>query len=189
MSHSEILLDELLEALGPEEPACLYTIQDGHISIVKQSPYFTDSHATSLFSSPKSEASDRLCNSWTSLLPGPVATELEWKITNLRGGTHRLARGRSLAQTTIEDKTGVADRYLASWSRFTVPGLSQDVYDKHLALIANLDWSKTDLGPMDSWSTSLLSYVGSTLAASHPVLLAWGPTHVLIYNVSEKPLQ
>ena len=49
------------------------------------------------------------------------------------------------------------------------------------------DWSKTLLGPVDTWSHSLRSTVSIILASRHPMFLWWGPNLVQIYNDAYRP--
>ncbi|GEM_PF-3684892 len=49
-------------------------------------------------------------------------------------------------------------------------------------LIRAKDWSKTALGPIESWPQSLRTVVSLMQASSSPVSLVWGPGHVQIYN-------
>ena len=50
------------------------------------------------------------------------------------------------------------------------------------------DWSKTPLGPMDSWPQSLRTTVSLVQASNSPISLAWGPGHVQIYNDGYWPI-
>lgn len=45
-----------------------------------------------------------------------------------------------------------------------------------------LDWGATALGPIESWSTELLTVVNLTLSFSTPARTMWGPDLILIYN-------
>ena len=45
-----------------------------------------------------------------------------------------------------------------------------------------LDWSKTPLGPMESWPQSLRTTVSLAQASNSPISLIWGHGHVQIYN-------
>lgn len=49
-------------------------------------------------------------------------------------------------------------------------------------LVAAMDWSKTPLGPIGSWSQSLGTTVSLCLASNFPISLAWGPRHTQIHN-------
>ncbi len=51
-----------------------------------------------------------------------------------------------------------------------------------------LDWSRTPLGPMDSWSPALRMKVTFLLANRFPLLLWWGPRFVGIYNDAYRPI-
>ncbi|OZO02171.1 hybrid sensor histidine kinase/response regulator [Pseudomonas sp. IB20] len=50
--------------------------------------------------------------------------------------------------------------------------------------IRAFDWSSTDLGPIDSWSTSLACNVQMMLASPIPMVMLWGPAGHMIYNDS-----
>jgi PAS domain S-box-containing protein len=50
------------------------------------------------------------------------------------------------------------------------------------ALIRAKDWSKTVLGPSQSWSPSLTLVVDLMLASGFPMAVRWGPDFVMIYN-------
>jgi signal transduction histidine kinase/ActR/RegA family two-component response regulator len=55
------------------------------------------------------------------------------------------------------------------------------------ALVRSLDWSKTPLGPVESWPTSLRATVGIMLNSRHPMFLWWGPELIQIYNDAYVP--
>ena len=55
-------------------------------------------------------------------------------------------------------------------------------------LIRSMDWSKTPLGPIESWPQSLRRTVSLCLASNFPISLAWGPRHVQIYNDGYWPI-
>lgn len=50
------------------------------------------------------------------------------------------------------------------------------------ALVADFDWSRTCLGPIDSWSGSLRTIVDLIVHSPIPMVLMWGPEHRMIYN-------
>ena len=54
--------------------------------------------------------------------------------------------------------------------------------------IRSMDWSKTPLGPIESWPQSLRTTVSLCLASNFPISLAWGPAHVQIYNDGYWPI-
>jgi len=56
------------------------------------------------------------------------------------------------------------------------------------ALVRAKDWSKTPLGPQDSWSPSLRLAVDIVLSSGFPMALRWGPEFVLIYNDGYRPI-
>ena len=41
-------------------------------------------------------------------------------------------------------------------------------------LIRSMDWSRTPLGPIESWSQSLRTTVSLCLASNFPIALVWG---------------
>ncbi len=51
-------------------------------------------------------------------------------------------------------------------------------------LIKSMDWSATSLGPIECWPQSLITTVSLCLASTFPVLIAWGPDTIQIYNDS-----
>lgn len=56
------------------------------------------------------------------------------------------------------------------------------------ALIRTMDWSKTSLGPLESWPQSLRTSVSLCLSSTFPILVAWGPEDVQIYNDAYRPI-
>jgi PAS domain S-box-containing protein len=55
--------------------------------------------------------------------------------------------------------------------------------DSELArLIRAFDWSKTPLGPLDSWSLSLKTITGFLLRSRVAMVMLWGEDGVMIYN-------
>ncbi len=56
------------------------------------------------------------------------------------------------------------------------------------AFIRTKDWSKTPLGPIDSWPQSLRTVVSLALASNSPISIAWGPEHIQIYNDAYRPI-
>jgi PAS domain S-box-containing protein len=49
-------------------------------------------------------------------------------------------------------------------------------------LIRELDWSKTALGPMHTWSVELRTTVANVVNSPVSKVLMWGRSHVMIYN-------
>ena len=54
-------------------------------------------------------------------------------------------------------------------------------------LIRGFDWSKSVLGPVDTWSYTLLTTVNMLLASRHPMFLWWGPDLIQFYNDGYRP--
>jgi PAS domain S-box-containing protein len=55
-------------------------------------------------------------------------------------------------------------------------------------LIRTIDWSQTALGPIESWPQSLRTSVSLCLSSTFPILIAWGPETIQIYNDSYRPI-
>ncbi|WP_199269722.1 ATP-binding protein [Mucilaginibacter lacusdianchii] len=55
-------------------------------------------------------------------------------------------------------------------------------------LIRSMDWSKTALGPIETWPQSLRTTVSLCLSSTFPILIAWGPETIQIYNDSYRPI-
>ena len=49
-------------------------------------------------------------------------------------------------------------------------------------LIATRDWSKTPIGPIETWPASLKSALGLILPSPTPVVMLWGEDGVMLYN-------
>ncbi|MDQ6734244.1 MAG: response regulator [Nitrospirota bacterium] len=56
------------------------------------------------------------------------------------------------------------------------------------ALMRSIDWSKTPIGPVESWSPALRMMVSFLLVNRFPLLLWWGPQYVSIYNDAYRPV-
>lgn len=48
--------------------------------------------------------------------------------------------------------------------------------------IRNYPWSKTGLGPVETWAQSLLTSVNLMLQSPVPIVMLWGPDGIMIYN-------
>lgn len=55
-------------------------------------------------------------------------------------------------------------------------------------LIRSMDWSRTPLGPFDAWPQSLRTTVSLCLSSTFPILIAWGPDRIQIYNDAYRPI-
>jgi DNA-binding NtrC family response regulator/signal transduction histidine kinase len=51
-----------------------------------------------------------------------------------------------------------------------------------------LDWSATNLGPLEQWPQSLRACVGVMLGSGYPMLVCWGPAYTMLYNDPYRPL-
>ena len=56
------------------------------------------------------------------------------------------------------------------------------------ALMRSMDWSKTALGPVESWPQSLRTSVSTCLNSRFPILLWWGPAFIKLYNDAYRPM-
>jgi hypothetical protein len=56
------------------------------------------------------------------------------------------------------------------------------------ALIRVFDWSRTPLGPVESWSTALVTMLRILLANRFPHILWWGPHYIQFYNDAYRPI-
>jgi PAS domain S-box-containing protein len=54
-------------------------------------------------------------------------------------------------------------------------------------LIRNFAWDKTPVGPVETWSDTLLTTVNLLLASRHPMFLWWGPDLIQFYNDGYRP--
>ena len=63
-----------------------------------------------------------------------------------------------------------------------------DQIEAMAALTRDFDWSRTPLGPQESWPLSLRTLVGLCLASRFPMLLVWGPAQTQIYNDAFRPI-
>src|ERR1700684_1204443 len=59
---------------------------------------------------------------------------------------------------------------------------------KMSVLIRAKDWSKTALGPADSWPPSLTLIANVMLASGFPMAVRWGSEFVMIYNDGYRPI-
>lgn len=55
-------------------------------------------------------------------------------------------------------------------------------------LVRSMDWSKTPLGPIDTWPPGLKTAVSIVLNSNFPISLIWGEDHIQIYNDGYWPL-
>jgi PAS domain S-box-containing protein len=56
------------------------------------------------------------------------------------------------------------------------------------ALMRSMDWSKTSIGAVESWSPALRMVVRLLLANRFPLLLRWGPRYCQLYNDPYRPV-
>jgi len=56
------------------------------------------------------------------------------------------------------------------------------------ALMRATDWSRTPLGPTETWPASLRTMVGVVLASRFPMLMGWGPDLLHLYNDASRAI-
>src|SRR5688572_28404778 len=56
------------------------------------------------------------------------------------------------------------------------------------ALMRELDWSKTPLGPVEAWPQSLRTACSIMLASGFPMIIFWGPEYIQLYNDAYRPI-
>jgi signal transduction histidine kinase len=54
--------------------------------------------------------------------------------------------------------------------------------------MSELDWSRTPLGPVESWPQSLRTSVSTCLDCAFPIILWWGPELTILYNDEYRPM-
>ena len=54
-------------------------------------------------------------------------------------------------------------------------------------LTREFDWTRTPLGPVETWSDTLVTTVNLLLASRHPMFLWWGPDLIQFYNDGYRP--
>src|SRR6185437_12580220 len=54
-------------------------------------------------------------------------------------------------------------------------------------LIRGFEWASGPLGPVESWSDTLVTTVNLLLASRHPMFLWWGPDLIQFYNDGYRP--
>lgn len=62
-----------------------------------------------------------------------------------------------------------------------LPEISHD-QEPYLDVVANIDWSSTPLGPLNSWPALLKQTFNQILADSRPIAIYWGHHFILLYN-------
>ena len=56
------------------------------------------------------------------------------------------------------------------------------------ALMAAMDWSQTDVGPIDSWPEALRTAVSICLGSRFPICMTWGAGYTTFYNDAYTPI-
>lgn len=190
-------------------PACILSIgsSDGrsHATITASNAAFADSHKHQLIAASSSLQQEKVLLTgdirWSITAVPAAADRQSFVCLGRRQGSAARKVDAFPASGTSQNEqvcaeyaetkqpqhyssgTGSAEDWLQCWSKLDTPGIDRKAFRDHLDLIRKVDWSKTPLGPMDTWSTVLLSTLGQCLASPFPVLLAWGPELTQIYNL------
>ncbi len=56
------------------------------------------------------------------------------------------------------------------------------------ALMRQINWAETPLGPVENWPQSLCTTLSICLASRFPMLIWWGPELVMLYNDAYRPM-
>jgi len=56
------------------------------------------------------------------------------------------------------------------------------------ALMREMDWASTPLGPVPSWPQSLRTSVSICLNSLFPILVWWGQDLIMLYNDAYRPI-
>jgi signal transduction histidine kinase/FixJ family two-component response regulator len=75
-----------------------------------------------------------------------------------------------------------------SWEQTGIPSREFVADGEMERAVTEFDWSKTPLGPADTWSPTLRTMVRLMVANRFPLLLWWGPQYVSIYNDAYRPV-
>lgn len=51
-----------------------------------------------------------------------------------------------------------------------------------------MDWSRTPLGPVETWPQSLRTVVSLSLSSRYPISIFWGPERIQLYNDAYRPV-
>jgi signal transduction histidine kinase len=86
---------------------------------------------------------------------------------------------KSQLEQTLKTSPPVADNPALNWIKGN---------GEMAARMRSTDWSKTPLGPVESWSPALRMIVNFLLANRFPQLLWWGPEFCCIYNDAYIPV-
>jgi two-component sensor histidine kinase len=60
--------------------------------------------------------------------------------------------------------------------------------DEMGAFVLDFDWASTSVGPISTWSQSLMSYTRVMLTSKHPICFFWGPELLIFFNQAYKPM-
>jgi signal transduction histidine kinase len=56
------------------------------------------------------------------------------------------------------------------------------------AMMRAHDWTRTPVGPVETWPQSLRTALGILLDSSYPMYIAWGPSYTQFYNDGYRPI-
>ncbi|KAK6331821.1 hypothetical protein TWF718_002362 [Orbilia javanica] len=100
---------------------------------------------------------------------------------------------RSLSMLAISHSLSQAQEAVIRSNGGSLPSLDWTLPDcpipfgearKHFNLLHSIDWGKTTVGPMTSWSTSLRTAVNTIMYMTQPIVLYAGYDYINIYNLA-----
>ncbi|WP_137936457.1 ATP-binding protein [Chitinivorax sp. B] len=106
-----------------------------------------------------------------------IQLERDWLNPQSDTNIQYLMVGADNAQVVADDNTPVS-----TFADFFVGGGEMG------AIMRAMDWSKTKLGPLENWPSSLKTMLGVVLGSRFPMLLWWGPELLHLYNDAYRPI-
>ena len=79
---------------------------------------------------------------------------------------------------SISTLSGPKEVGFFDWTRLPV----SDSLPRHIQFARSVDWGKTALGPIDTWTPDLRQMCNLIMASPHPAAMYWGEDLVAIYN-------
>ena len=102
---------------------------------------------------------------------------------------------RSAATVADDPGSAIVDRLIPGGGSTVAVVRSMDSVDAMLdgggdmgALMRSIDWSRTPVGPIGQWPSSLRTVVRMMMASRHPIFVWWGPELIQFYNDGYRPI-
>ena len=107
---------------------------------------------------------------------------VKWSVTLLQRHRYAFFIGSSVetdksnesCKANSQSSRRSPEEWFSIFKSIEVPGLPDKERLAHIDLFRHVDWTKTILGSMDTWSTTLWTKIGHALASPTSVALAWG---------------